>query len=276
MGKATKLVQKIFSIKNEGHHKILRICGLKLKFKGNSQIDSCKQYPADFEPEAIEILEQVKNYTMTDVHIMYAMYQAVVYIEKNNIQGDIVECGVWKGGSCMIAALILKKNQNTKRKIYLYDTFEGMVAPKENDRDINTKELAIDSWNRRCSENNEDNSLSNWCAAGLEEVKANMARTGYSQENVVYVQGKVQDTVGNPTYPMPENIALLRLDTDWYESTKHELEHFYPRLAKNGVLIIDDYGQWQGQKEAADEFFKKQGENLLLNKILGARMAVKI
>lgn len=79
-----------------------------------------------------------------------------------------------------------------------------------------------------------------------------MKSTAYPMENVHLVKGKVEDTIPKI---LPSQIALLRLDTDWYESTRHELIHLYPNLVKNGVLIIDDYGHWRGSKQATDEYF---------------------
>jgi hypothetical protein len=93
-----------------------------------------------------------------------------------------------------------------------------------------------------------------WCVAGVQSVRKNVLSTGYPEEKLHLVQGKVEDTLPAAA---PERIALLRLDTDWYESTRHELVHLYPRLVPNGVLIIDDYGDWVGAKEAVDEFLSR-------------------
>jgi hypothetical protein len=111
-----------------------------------------------------------------------------------------------------------------------------------------------------------------WCYSPLDEVKRNLARTGYPAERVVYVQGKVEDTIPGT---LPERTALLRLDTDWYSSTRHELEHLYPGLVAGGVLVLDDYGTWQGARQATDEYFAARGP-LLLNRIDSTgRIAVK-
>jgi hypothetical protein len=92
-------------------------------------------------------------------------------------------------------------------------------------------------------------------------------------ERVHFIEAPVEESL--PAHA-PEQIALLRLDTDWYASTRHELEHLYPRLVPGGVLIIDDYGHWEGARRAADEYFGKIGEHLLLNRLdYAARIAVK-
>jgi len=218
-----------------------------------------KGYPIDmYEQEFIRFYEQCKPHTTCTIEPMYALFKAVEYIAKNNIKGDLVECGVFKGGSAMMMALVLKHHHQTHRKIYLYDTFEGMSAPTDNDKDFsgNTANLLLKSTDKETG--------NVWCYAPLELVKNNMELTTYPTENIIYVKGKVEDTIPNT---IPQHIALLRLDTDWYESTKHELIHLYPLLLKNGVLIIDDYGHWQGARKAVDEYFEHNKSNILLNRV---------
>jgi hypothetical protein len=97
--------------------------------------------------------------------------------------------------------------------------------------------------------------------------------TGYPADRLHLVQGKVEDTLPGAA---PARIALLRLDTDWYESTRHELVHLYPRLVPNGVLIIDDYGDWVGAKEAVDEYFAAQPFQPFLSRMdHTGRLAIK-
>ena len=185
-------------------------------------------------------------YTMTTIPRMHALFEAVRHIERLGIEGDVVECGVWRGGSSMLAALTLMEEQAPARELWLYDTFEGMSEPTEHD---------VSAGGDRVSENWEryrrrlDHPV--FAYAGLAEVQANMTSTGYPTDRIRYVAGKVEETI---PATMPNRIALLRLDTDWYESTRHELEHLYPRLAPGGVLIIDDYGAWQGARRAVDEW----------------------
>src|SRR5262249_2259742 len=103
-----------------------------------------------------------------------------------------------------------------------------------------------------------------WAKSPLDEVRRNLASTAYPLDRVKFVIGKVEDTIPSST---PKRIALLRLDTDWYESTKHELIHLWPRLVRNGIMIIDDYGDWTGARKAADEFIAAAGCPLFLNRI---------
>lgn len=208
--------------------------------------------------EANTIINEVKSYTMTSLERMFALYNSVEYVIKNNIPGDFVECGVWKGGSSMIIAKTLLKLGVTDRKIYLYDTFEGMAKPEEVDVDV-LNSSALNKWDEA-----DKNDYAFWCESPLENVKNNMSLTTYPMDNIIFVKGKVEDTIPGT---IPENIALLRLDTDFYSSTYHEFFHLYPILSKNGVLIIDDYGHWKGSKEATDKYFKENNIFPLMNRI---------
>lgn len=190
-----------------------------------------------------EIYQQVEPYTMVEPERCYALYQSMQYIIQNKIPGDFAECGVWKGGSAMLMALCLKTAGITDRTLWLYDTFEGMAKPGEEDGAFEKAE-----WEKRKT----GDGASDWCASSLEEVKANMQRTGYPMEKISFIKGKVEDTLPGS---IPSSLSLLRLDTDWYASTRHELVHLYPVVEKGGVLIIDDYGAWQGARKAVDEYF---------------------
>ena len=228
-----------------------------------------QQFPDILEIDFWELYHLCKPYTMTSLERLYSLYKAVNYIIQNNIEGDFVECGVWKGGSAlMIGKMLALKNIND-RKIFLYDTYEGMSEPTENDKDYSGK-----SANRLLEESSIEVQNSIWCYSSFEEVKNTIALSGLLEENIVMLKGKVEDTITNDL-PMSK-IALLRLDTDWYESTKHELHFLYPLLNKNGILIIDDYGHWQGCRKAVDEYFSEQELSILLNRIDNTgRIAIK-
>ena len=200
---------------------------------------------------------------MVEPERCYALYQAVLYIIRNGIKGDFAECGVWKGGSVMLIAYTLLEAGITNRKIYLYDTFEGMTKPGEKDGE---KEKA--EWEK----NKVNEQLNNWCLSPLEEVQANMATTGYPKENIVFIKGKVEETIPGT---IPGKIALLRLDTDWYESTKHELNIYTLCWKKDGILIIDDYGAWQGARKAVDEYFAANGQVYLNRLDYTGRLVIK-
>lgn len=224
--------------------------------------------PPDFDEVARSIIRSVQPYTMTSPERVFALIEAVRYIVQRGIPGSIVECGVWKGGSMMAAALTLVSLSVDSIDLYLFDTYEGMTEPSA--IDVSCDGERASKVFQRLSTNGDG---SKWCLASLEEVQQNMWSTGYSKERIKFIKGKVEDTI--PIHA-PERIALLRLDTDWYESTRHELVHLFPRLSAGGVLIIDDYGYWAGSRRAVDEYFAQQGVTLLLNRIdTTARIAVK-
>jgi O-methyltransferase len=215
-------------------------------------------WPPDFLPHEIEIIKTVSPCTMTSPERILAVIRALEHLERVGIEGDVVECGVWKGGSSMAAALTLLRLGSTQRTLHLFDTFEGMPPPDDVDRDCYEVTAA-----QQLDVEDQVTSVI-WARAQLDEVQQNMSAIGYPAENVRFVRGRVEDTLPSEA---PNRIALLRLDTDWYESTRHELAHLYPRLAPGGVLIIDDYGHWQGARRAVDEFIAASEPTLFLSRI---------
>ena len=203
------------------------------------------------DSEFQEIYNMCAPFTMTSEERMYTLYRSVEYVIKNDIEGDFVECGVWKGGSAMLIAMYLVKHNVLDRTIYLYDTYEGMPIPTSEDFKVggDDKNNASKNWVNKKRDDHND-----WCYSPHSEVQNNLLSTGIDSQFVQLVKGKVEETIPQV---VPKSIALLRLDTDWYESTKHELVHLYPLLIKRGVLIIDDYGYWAGTKKAVDEYFHK-------------------
>ena len=219
-----------------------------------------EQYLMDMDPDFFAIWNKVKSSTMTYIERGYALYKSVEYLCRNSIPGEFVECGVWRGGSCMLMAMALQSFGDLDRKIRLYDTFYGMTAP--------TKEDVI-AWNKRPVQEKWDedvrggkDNFGSW-AVGVEEVRNNMASTGYPLSNVTFVEGDICLTLENS---VPESIALLRLDTDWYESTDRELKVLYPKLVEKGVLVVDDYGHFEGARKAVDEYFSDREKFPLLHR----------
>lgn len=221
----------------------------------------------DFSPWQKKIIVRTQPFTMTSVERLAALTDAVRYVCQHRIPGDLVECGVWRGGSMMAAALTLMAEGETNRHLYLYDTFAGMSSPSESDKsfDGRTAQAQLDS---------EPVNTGIWCHASIEEVKENLFSTGYPNENLHFVQGKVEETIPGA---LPSSIALLRLDTDWYESTKHELTYLFPILVPRGILILDDYGHWQGARKAVDEYLSQEEIVMFLQRIdYTGRIAVKV
>lgn len=214
----------------------------------------------DLEPAFADIYRACRPFSMTSVERMYALWQAIGHIVGKDVAGDIVECGVWRGGSSMAAASALVKAGAANRDLWLFDTFEGMSEPTEKDVDALTGRRMTEEWEEHRGA--EEDPV--FAFGALDEVRRNMGTTGYPAELLHYVVGKVEDTIPEQA---PQKIALLRLDTDWYESTKHELEHLWDRLQPDGVLIIDDYGHWAGARTAVDEFFAERADAPLLSRI---------
>jgi hypothetical protein len=206
------------------------------------------------EDEFLEIASRCEPFTMTSLERQFALYSAVRYIHANGVEGSFVECGVWRGGSALLAALTLQRLGDEDRELYLYDTFAGMTQPTSEDGP-----RAQQRW----AESEEDGH-SSWAYASLEEVEHNLRQAGIALDRVQLVRGPVEETI--PTV-LPARIALLRLDTDWYESTKHELEHMYDRVPPGGVILIDDYGHWKGARQAVDDFFRDRGIHPLLARV---------
>ncbi len=221
-----------------------------------------------FDQWTLPIIAEAKQNTMTSYERLHSLCQAIKYVVDTGIEGAFVECGVWRGGSSFAAAQSLVAFGDTKRELYLYDTYEGMSAPT--DEDVNTQgHGAAQLLNTQ----SKSDPTSIWCAAELDLVKQTMGQTEYPQSQVHYVVGKVEDTIPGT---IPEKIAVLRLDTDWYESTKHELEHLFELVVPGGIIIFDDYGFWAGAKKAVDEYFEANNINVLLHRIdATGRIAIK-
>ncbi len=231
-----------------------------------AEADGSHELPIDFDETDAELCRRVASYTMTTPPRIYALRRAVEYVATRPIDGALVECGVWRGGSMMAVALTLHRLGVTDRDLYLFDTFEGMTEPGEEDVK-HSGERASDVL-AGASRDSHD-----WAVAPIDQVREAVLSVGYPEGRIHFVQGRVEDTLPAKA---PAEIALLRLDTDWYSSTKHELVHLYPRLAPSGVLIIDDYAYWKGAGRAVDEYLEEHELKLLLNRIdYTARIAVR-
>lgn len=226
-------------------------------------------WPRDFREPEVELCQKVAPYTMTSPEGIVVLADAVRYVTASEVPGAIVECGVWKGGSMMVVAHTLLDLGRSDIDLYLFDTFEGMVEPTE--RDADWRGMRADAL--LAEEPDREGSFI-WARARLDQVEAAMRSVSYPNARTHLVKGRVEETIPAQA---PDKIALLRLDTDWYESTKHELVHLYPRLAPGGVLIIDDYGWWRGAGEATDEYFRENASAPFLVRIDdgGVRVAVK-
>lgn len=218
-------------------------------------------------------IEQALPYSITSAERLVANMDAVRHVCRSDIDGALVECGVWRGGSVLAMIRALQQAGVTDRDIYLFDTFEGMTEPADVDTSL-FDEPALTTWQRaKTTGRLAWDHFFRRDLFNLDAVKELMYGTGYPPARIHFVVGKVEDTIPDQA---PERIAVLRLDTDWYASTKHELTHLYPRLVPGGVLIIDDYGHWEGCRKAVDEYFEQEGGAPLLTRVdYTGRMAVK-
>jgi O-methyltransferase len=221
--------------------------------------------PAYVDDAARATIKSVRRRTMTSDEKLFALIVAVRHVVDRGIEGEIVECGVWRGGSMQAIARTLLERGVRDRELHLFDTFEGMPPPSEEDRrfdgapaDQLLAEKPRSAWV--------------WAVASLEDVQEGMAETGYPADRIHYHRGLVEETIPGAA---PERIALLRLDTDWYASTRHELDHLYDRVPSGGVILFDDFGYWEGARKAVEEFVDERGLRLLLAPMGSGRIAVK-
>jgi len=227
--------------------------------------------PVEFSPDDADIIERVieNKLTMVSRERLYATLMACRHVIAQGVPGDFVECGVWRGGNALIAADVFAR-EGASRSVYLFDTFAGMTAPTSDDVKLRDGGQAMPEF--LAGQRSDHNA---WCYASLEDVRRSFAEAQRLGPRVRFVQG---DVIASLTAPanLPAAISVLRLDTDWYESTRAELEVLYPRLAPGGVLILDDYGHWGGAKKAVDEYFASRPRPLLQYTDYTGRMGVKL
>jgi O-methyltransferase len=186
-------------------------------------------------------LELIKPHTKSDDIRLASMVEALNTIEDEGILGDIVECGVWRGGNIMLARMMCPD-----RICWLYDTFDGMTKPNAKLDVKPDGERAIDRWNLKVAGGTK------WDAVSLEEVQQGFIGAGLGMDKLHFVEGPIEESV---KMVAPIRISILRLDMDWHAPTKVALEKLYPRLTVGGFLIVDDYGHWMGCKKAVDDYF---------------------
>lgn len=236
--------------------KIFNYFGLNIKRKSyeNNLSPDIKEYEK-------RLIDNAKQFSMTSKIRMLALCRAFKYVKENNIEGDLVECGVWRGGNLILLQNLMDEFKNFDKKIIGFDTFEGMTEPNQFDVNLkNQKAKELLSEEKKIESDVKEN---NWCFSSYDSVLRNFNENTKSN-NLILVKGDVKKTL-NDNKNLPKKISILRLDTDFYESTKIELEKLYPLLSKNGILIIDDYGHWQGAKKAVDEYFSGANHKPFLN-----------
>tara|TARA_B100000242_G_scaffold290148_1_gene261094 strand:+ start:29 stop:871 length:843 start_codon:yes stop_codon:yes gene_type:complete len=241
-------------LRNEKNNKILKyeyISKNVLRKIQNTNLTYVRIPELDSNDEQIIQVVFENNLTMASIDRLIETLFSVKHVIKSNIKGDFVECGSWRGGNA-IAAQLKMYNLGEARKIYLYDTFVGMTEPNpELDNSIHQEDSVLDFY-----DSNQEDEYNKWCFASKEEVKSNFTKYGRGLSGVHLIKGDVKETL-KIEENLPQEISILRLDTDWYESTLLELEVLYPRLVKGGILLIDDYGYWKGAELAVEEYFSR-------------------
>jgi O-methyltransferase len=229
----------------------LRRLGYELR-----RITTEEPMPVDYDEATIALYRAVRPYTMTSHERINALRRAVIYVVEAGVEGAFVECGVWRGGSMLAIAMTLKSLNVTDRDLYLYDTFTMMPLPGDEDVDV--------LGNRAADLYDETVAVTQLQGLPVEGVRDVMLTSGYPADRLHFVAGMVEDTIPSQT---PELLAICRLDTDLYASTKHEMEHLFPRINEGGVLIVDDYGHFMGAKKAIDDYLAAIGGGVLLDRI---------
>lgn len=201
-------------------------------------------------PARAAALFRVKRYTMTQPRRCKLLWNQCMDVFRRGVPGSLVECGVWRGGSSGVMALAARHAGET-RELHLFDSFEGLPEPQEVD-----EQAAADYSSGRAS--GKLSSIGR-CKAELDEVEGFLfGQLQLDRKQVHFHVGWFQNTVPIDAATLGP-IALLRLDGDWYESTKVCLEHLYPRLTPGGVLVLDDYFAWAGCRKATDEYRAQHG-----------------
>ncbi|MDP3726503.1 MAG: TylF/MycF/NovP-related O-methyltransferase [bacterium] len=201
-----------------------------------------------FSPAKLSILKTVAPYTLLGYSALENAYDLAEDVEKKGLSGSFVECGTWKGGAAATMAAVAHRYGN-QRKTWYFDSFEGMPEPTQEDKKGEgkrggTEDLTGDMLKASISD--------------VEEVI--FEKLKLPRENNIIVKGWFQDTLPEKKREIGP-IAILRLDGDWYESTKVCLEELYDQVVSGGYVIVDDYGAWAGCKKAVHEFFDKRGIN---------------
>lgn len=237
----------------------------------NISLSSQNPYYPELETQEIDFVKKVyaKSLTMTSFESLTTLAIICKHFSHSKKIGCFVEVGVWRGGSSLVG----KKFLGQSREYLLFDTYAGMTEPTEHDFRAGSKDYSstIEKW-----QSEKRGEINNWVFASLEEVKQNFRDFQLLDSKVKFIKGDVKETLNGES--IPERILVLRLDTDFYESTLLELKVLWPKVVSGGVLILDDYGHWEGARRAVDEYFLSIGENNLLKIPIaggGGRIVIK-
>ena len=215
-----------------------------------------RAFPVEASPSDIEIIKYVRGknnkngkLTICNEARLWAAISSVNHVVKNDIPGDIVECGVWRGG-CSLAMALKLKELNSNKKLFLFDTYQGMTEPSLYDKKPYKKLNVLKKFNKLNKKTHNE-----WCYASISDVKYQFNCFNLL-DKVTFIEGDIRQTLINPSN-LPSKISILRLDTDFHDSTECSLQNLFPLLEKNGICLIDDYGCWEGARKAVDDYFEK-------------------
>ena len=255
-------------------NKYLRKFGFEIKKTNTNKISFYNDYGYEigyeFEKEANEAIKVVRKNTMLPYVNLITLYEQIFFCEKNRIKGDFVECGVWKGGAVGLMAIANLKHGFSRRHLHLFDSFEGICAPNEDlDGERAIKEVKQNLGIKALTKGEliplkgfydqfGGPGNINECQNLIDKI------IKYPSDFVHYYKGWFQDTLPIKSNDI-EKIAILRLDGDWYESTKVCLEYLFDKVVSGGFIIIDDYGLYKGCKKAVDEYLEKNRMRYYLN-----------
>ena len=228
-----KILKKIFSDKNNSYQDMI----IEMDSKSEALIKASSEYTFKSKLEMWTVICCLRN------------------IINQKIDGDIVETGVWKGGTLILVKKILE-DYEAKKKIIGFDTFEGgFEKPSELDKKIRY------GFKEKGNLYNKTFNYKKFETSSLNNTLSNIKKNCKNIEELYLIKGKIENTLEKENI---KKISLLMLDTDYYESTKFALEKLYDKVSQNGIIYIDDYGNWKGAKQAVDEFFEKKKINPFL------------
>jgi hypothetical protein len=196
----------------------------------------------DFDPALREVGQDWPRtaHTMVGRKRLDNLQQSVETVLFENVPGDLIETGVWRGGCTVLMRAILKAYGDTTRTVWVADSFEGLPAPDPD---------------RFPADRDDTHHAVDFLRVGENEVRETFRRYGLLDGQVRFLKGWFKDTL--PSAPI-ERLAVLRVDGDMYESTLQALSALYPRLSPGGFAIVDDYGAIPACREATDDYRRAQ------------------
>ncbi len=257
--------------------------GLELRKKDTGQNDYVHFAGYDYGKEGEEAVKMVRNNSMMSPLNLLTLYEQAVYCEKKNIEGAYVECGVWKGGAVGIMAKANLTHGKSRRPLHLFDAFDDICAP---DAELDGEKAIIDMQAYTTLKNKDEmkgqleavkGAYDSLGGHGTIDVCKNMFENilHYPSSSIHYHKGWFQDTIP-ADHQQIDKIAILRLDGDWYASIKVCLDYLYDKVVPGGLIVIDDYGHYEGCTKAVDEFLESRNIKTFLSyAIVGSRYFVK-